>query len=204
MLKRYLFLVLTIGLPVWTQGSDCINWYLRAFGGYNYLPIDEHSDDSRMSTEGGFAVGGSLGISIFQLLRLEGETSYRRNPFNALNIDREEAQVEYVEGHLSSLSCMCNGILNLPFKLILQPYIGGGAGYCHEWGNCDLVMSSAPADASIGRFKKTGLAYQVLAGLTILQTSKVAADIEYHFLDALLDSGINRNHTAALSCSLMF
>ena len=188
MLKKYLFALLILFVPVGGYAFALHNWYVRGLAGCNYTS----------GTEFGYAVGGSVGYKFLKTFRLEGEITYRNNEIDKIRFD-DGLEVPF-EGHLSSLNCLANVLFTPSIKFLFIPYFGVGAG----WGQAKQKgeISTQAIHFALEKTHKSQARYQVILGLNLLQFYNIECDIEYHYLASFNIDG--SDHTLALAGAWTF
>ena len=92
----------------------------------------------------------------------------------------------------------------MPFKLLsfLNPYFGGGVGSRIDRGKIEFLDSVDELEQSKLPIEEKGVAYQGIAGLSLLYFKNTDFRLEYRYL-ASGDDG-DRCHTLALTCRQSF
>jgi OOP family OmpA-OmpF porin len=119
--------------------------YVQYSGGGTYLPNQriKAADASgtgangnrfwgRVRSEGGFNVGGALGMRLYEYFRAELEYIYRQNETNKLQIQGETPRD--ASGHIGLMTVMANGYFDYDLGIGVVPYVGVGIG----WGLLDF------------------------------------------------------------------
>ncbi|MGE3770674.1 MAG: OmpA family protein [Bdellovibrionales bacterium] len=171
-------------LPVSAHADyvDYDGFYLGAFGGYNYLNGNESTPytgstvvgvTSEIEYEGGFAAGAAAGYSWGTGLRTELEYAYRANDVSDVDPNVPGAD----SGEVTLHTVMVNALYDLPVDWMLRPYGGLGVGF---------AMASYENIADLGGFTidddGTGLAWQVIGGLSYAISPRFSANLEYRWV----------------------
>lgn len=202
MLKRCIFVLAAVLVPVFGYSFSFTNLYLKGFIGPNFVSLPS-IPEVKMDTEVGYAIGGSIGYEFLSFWSVEGELCYRNNNYNQLTIkdDYRKYQID-VDGNGSSVTCTCNLVIDFPLNLFFTPYFGFGFGGCKEWGEA-VILKSTPHETGL-TIKEGGAIYQVIGGVNLLNFCSLKANVEYHLVDYLANLDGARNHTLAISCRKAF
>ncbi|MEQ1543376.1 MAG: OmpA family protein [Novosphingobium sp.] len=137
-----------------------------------------------LDTKTGYDFGGIVGYD-FGMFRLEAEASYRRAapemfspPQQRLlgNVTTTGTSMP-IDGAVSALSFMLNGLLDFGDDDGLQGFVGGGAGVGRTKVNLHTAIASYVNDAD------TGFAWQALAGLRLPVSDNVDVGLKYRFFN---------------------
>lgn len=159
--------------------------YFSLSGGA-WLPAHTTSLDATLKPteahyDGGFGIGGAIGMDLGQLFRLENELSYRYAPGRNGN------------GDTWALGWTVNGWLQLRNQTPVTPYFGGGIGLGRGH-----VASAGSWDGDI-----VGVAYQAGAGLDILLDRRTSLDIGYRYFGISDTSNDNKSGNDLVGSSIM-
>jgi opacity protein-like surface antigen len=195
MFRKCLFTALITCVPALGYTVNLTNWYMRVFAGYNLLTVPSDVE-TFTDVEGGYVVGGSVGYTFYEIVRLEAELSYRHNNADQLVFEGDLAHLQSaLDGHFSSFAYMANALIDFPTKWILSPYFGIGLGGYEEWGSAGLQLLDKTSSHSKLKHKHKGGAYQAIAGVNFLHYKKIDCALDYRFLDTLSNSHTNHNHS---------
>lgn len=165
---KQLFLLATalaaIVLPSASQAQsfDYDEYYMTLQGGanYNHLNLGKHT---RVLTDTGYLVSGSIGAKTCYNIRLEGEIAYRSNSLDKLKIQyRNFKHSQHLGGHISSLSFMANALYDIPLCDCVKPYVGAGVGYARNHISTSIKFDKERIKA---KHHKNGIAWQAIAGV---------------------------------------
>lgn len=162
-------------LPMFAEANfichnECYPFYGEIFGGVNFLQTSK-KNDIRLDYDPGYIVGGSIGSRQCYGLRLEGEFAYRRNSLNKAHFFGESY---HRSGYFESYSLMGNVLWDIPWRCVVQPYIGGGIGY-------DFQKTHTHAYGISLNERKKHFAWQFLAGLNYTLPCCLDVFLEYKF-----------------------
>jgi opacity protein-like surface antigen len=139
-------------------------WYVGITGGYTYMGDEDISGGSasKMSTDDGFGIGGSIGylpsssMPLLNALRFEAEVTYHQNDEGTLHL-RNGTSVSG-SGTYDSTAYMANVFYDMPTGTGWSPYIGAGIG---------MATLHLPSSSAIGNSSSSDneFAYQGLVGI---------------------------------------
>lgn len=186
--------------PAFALAQTAQGFYVGAGAGLNFSSLPESSQgDTRISTNAGPVVLGSVGYRFGYGLRAELEGSYRNNDLNSIYTLRQNSEflpLANVHGALSAPAVMANLLYDIPVALPVKPYIGAGIG--HSWldfgngggngfGAFNLPLGNIVTGPDRVQFGSAGaFAYQVILGaaLPIPAFPRLEATVEYRFFGA--------------------
>jgi opacity protein-like surface antigen len=144
--------------------------YGEIYGGINFLQT-KTKNDLKPIYDPGYILSGSIGIHECYGLRLEAEFAYRRNSLNKVHFFGRNFRRH---GHFEAFSYMGNVLWTIPWKCVLQPYLGTGIGY-------DFQHTLTRGFGLSVRENKKDLAWQVLAGLKYeLPCLDISLEYKFH------------------------
>lgn len=135
------------------------HWYFGAQAGLAVL-VNAPND---LNPDTGLATSLQFGYRFGQA-RAEGQLIYTNNYDNTTNPGSK---------HSHLLAGLVNAYYDYPLNSKLIPYIGGGLGYGHFWGNTTVFTTNGSSDA---------FAYQGIIGLDYLINSTIRLGLNYHAL----------------------
>jgi opacity protein-like surface antigen len=163
--------------------SDCNqSWYISGLGGVHVLHYDtihNFSNSLRPRTSPGLVLGGAVGYNFGSYYgfsyRLEGEIAYR---YNDIKNGIFNGETIGLSGHISQVTYMANGYIDLNLNSPITPYVGYGMGYGKIKGNLRVTGFE-------GRAKSDGFVSQFIVGASTPVCEKVDLGLEYRYLLAL-------------------
>ena len=193
------FLIACLGVLLFAKlNASCLGLYLRGMGGVNFLEIPRNGNE-RFQTKRGCVWGGSLGLKLIELIRVEGEFAYRQNPLHQLVIGKS-VKIP-LSGTVYQLTGFGNLFLDIPLNRIIYPYIGGGIGYRYSRYTTKIEGSYQSLNRKISEIESP--VYQGIVGLNFYFYSMVDIRVDYRCLGRW-DSGALRNHAMAVTMGLSF
>lgn len=151
-------------------GDDYYPLYGEICGGVNFLQT-ETKNNIKPIYNPGYIVEGSIGIHECYGLRLEAQFAYRRNSLNRVHFFGRSF---HRDGHFESFSYMGNVLWDIPWKYVLQPYIGGGIGY-------DFQQILTRGFGLSVKENKKDFSWQMMAGLKYEVPCSLDISLEYTF-----------------------
>lgn len=151
--------------------------YVTGMGGYTFVP-DVHAEfyDAKIgsaSVEDGYKAGGSVGYD-FGSFRAEAEVSNYWNDIESVSTPFIPALTG--SGDASIFAVMGNVFYDIEIgKSGITPYVGGGVG----WAQVDLEGSIGGLS---GKVSDSGLAYQLIGGVSYDMTENLAVFTDYRYL----------------------
>jgi OmpA-OmpF porin, OOP family len=166
-------------LPAAAHAQDAGGLYGRIDGGYS-PGAGADIDTAALIGVGadqkdGYLVSGAIGFADESGFRVEGEVSHRQNKLKA-------SPTLDPGGKLSATSAMLNGYYEFGgSEAKIRPYLGAGAGVSRAKLRAD---NSAPLLPVSIDDKRTGFAWQAMAGVAVKMSDKLAVDIGYRYFVA--------------------
>ncbi|MBA3958698.1 MAG: porin family protein [Parachlamydiaceae bacterium] len=175
----------------WDSCCGTDGFYVSGFGGANFIAKKKHIDFKT-----GYVVGGAVGYAFCNNLRLEGEVSYRHNRIKSVSgledfsgfsesvsISSSASSSSSSKSHFTTLAYMANVYYDIDTSCWdcccgcgeIVPYIGAGIGYNQQ----RLRISEGEFNLN---GKKSGFAWQLIAGLAYEITPCADISLEYRFL----------------------
>jgi OmpA-OmpF porin, OOP family len=166
-------------LPAAAQAQDSGGLYGRIDGGYSPGTGADIDTTALIGTgadqKDGYLVSGAIGYADASGFRVEGEVSHRQNKLKA-------SPTLDPGGKLSATSAMLNGYYEFGgSEAKIRPYLGAGAGVARAKLRAD---NSAPLLPVSIDDKKTGFAWQAMAGVAVKMSDKLAIDVGYRYFVA--------------------
>ena len=147
--------------------------------------------DGTTTFDGGFGGTVAAGYRVTPRIRGEIELGYRRagiDDTTARYVMYEPVTVSGIDGHVSTLSLMANGIYAHEAGR-LRPYVGAGVGIARVAGESDaqtvrFTTAGRSSDVEIPRLSgsDTVFAYQLLADVGFVLTEKTELRAGYRYL----------------------
>ncbi len=157
---------------------DEMNFYVKAFGGANFLQ-NTTINGNKTSYQPGYVFAGSLGYCWqYYCLRLEGEYAFRRNAINKIHFITQGVSHD---GQFQTSSYMLNLLWDMPLCAWgckfwdIQPFIGAGLG-------CDLQKMHSSNSRVDFHQNWTRLSWQVMAGFSypIFRNAELSLEYKFH------------------------
>lgn len=151
---------------------------------YTPPPQPEVAPTPEQYQDMGFYLRGDAGWSFLQwgeddnALTVGGGVGYQFNPYlrSDVRVDWSGNYNVGPDANLNMTTALGNLYVDIPNDSILTPYVGAGAGY--GWANID------------GEEDKSGLAYSLMAGVSVDLSQSLEADFGYRYRE-LMDDGEN-------------
>ena len=148
-------------------GASLLNdLHISNFGGTNYT----------WSFNGGYILGGAVGVKWNDLLRTELELSHAVWSANHCT-NTGDGCTGGASGNLQATYLLGNVWFDVPTNAMVTPYVGGGLGV--GWANANVTPSSG--SQLLGG--NSGFAFQLGAGLKFAVSESVDIDLGYRFKD---------------------
>lgn len=153
------------------------NFYIRGFGGANFLEESRHHSHSHHYATG-FLVSGAIGFCSSYGIRFEGEYAFRRNTSNKLHIREQGVKLD---SQFCSSAYMANLYWDIPLfgmkqsLCMIQPYVGAGVG-C----DCQRLKEKSRNTRSF-KWKHKGFAWQLMTGLEYMVAPFLGISVEYKY-----------------------
>lgn len=180
-MKKYLLTMFLFVSVFAYVNADCCsssgNFYLKGFGGANWLHF--HKDQTKFDL--GYAGALAVGYRFNPNWSLEIEGSYRYNKLkNQSYDDILSGKTVHVQGHTDSLAIMTNGYFDINLNSCLTPYIGLGLGYYSDRAK----FSERYGRLAGHRFTSSchGFAAQGILGVKTNLTEHVDLGLEYRYI----------------------
>jgi len=175
-------------------GPSPENFYAGIFAGVNIQDFQFKELDLSASETVGFVTGAVAGF-YWNVLRLEGEASYRSNNYSHLDLLDEK-----VNGKKETLALMVNGYVDLLCWFdCFHPYAGIGYGY---FSSHSEVRSDVTKDLRIAALNECSPAFQLIAGFGRRIRDFAEIDIEYRYFHATRIT--NEGHSVVLGLKTLF
>lgn len=154
--------------------------YVSVFGGASFLNdinvVNTSGTHSTWKFNGGYILGGAVGVKWNDLLRTELELSHAVWSANHCTSTRDGC-VGAASGDLQATYLLSNVWFDVPTNGMVTPYVGGGLGV--GWANANVTASNGRQ--LLGG--NSGLAFQLGAGLKFAVSESVDVDLGYRFKD---------------------
>ena len=176
-----LFKLLTVALLIgmvsssaWAQSNTYLSGYIgpmfRPDAGTNISGLRTGSFD--LDYDAGILLGGSVGVTLDNHFRVEGELAYRGS-----TTDDSQFFPAGGEMHIGALSIMANGFYDLDLNSPITPFFGVGVGLAFIRGAEENIFGSDDTDSDVA------LAYQLMAGLSYNLSPKANLFAGYRYFD---------------------
>ncbi len=140
--------------------------------------VNTSDPDGTISLDTGLALGGYVGYSFENNLRVEGEISYQGYSLDKMKFKGDSSSYP-MDGTVGSVAFMANGYYDFKNSSIVTPFVGAGVGFA----------TVAIENDSYGRFDPIGdlddndtvFAYQLTAGVGIDITERITLDVKYRY-----------------------
>ena len=152
--------------------------YVSVFGGASLLNDLHIADSGTQYTwhfNGGYILGGAVGVKWNELLRTELELSHAVWSANHWTHTGDGGYAGAASGNLQATYLLGNVWFDVPTNGMVTPYVGGGLGV--GWANADVT--GLKAASLLGG--NSGLAFQLGAGLKFAVSESVDVDLGYRF-----------------------
>ena len=155
--------------------------YVSLFGGASFLNdlnvINSSGTHYTWKFNGGYILGGAVGVKWNDLLRTELELSHAVWTANHWSKTYDGGYNGAASGNLTATYLLGNVWLDVPTNSMVTPYVGGGLGV--GWANANVTGDNG-AQLLGGN---SGLAFQLGAGLKFAVSESVDVDLGYRFKD---------------------
>ena len=190
--------------------------YVSVFGGANFLADDNgiwETGEGVWSSDAdtGFVLGGAIGTHLdkwAQGLRVEVETSYRRNDVNGSWTETGGYSTGELHGNLSTFAIMANSWYDFDIGAKATPYVGGGVG----WARMHADFAQTGDETSSSATDQSGFAWQLGAGFNYTVSADVNLGLGYRYFHGPsyhislegTDDGVlhNDNHVVQVSLTI--
>jgi opacity protein-like surface antigen len=127
----------------------------------------------------GYLLGGAIGVKLTDNVRIEVEFSRAQFTAKGLAVasGSSGSTSATAAGKVNANYLLGNIWLDVPNETSLTPYVGGGLGL--GWVDSDVLFFGGPA--GLGGNAKTGMAYQLGAGIKYNLNDSIAFDLGYRF-----------------------
>lgn len=167
-MKKFICLMASLVGLVATTGIQADNFYAGGFGGINWATNARHHH----SYKTGYVLGLDAGYKWCNGFRAEVEFSYRNNRVRRSDNsgNSRHANTQLYAGlvnalyEFDALDCWC-----------IKPYVGGGIGYASE------RRARRGNDEGSHHNKRSGFAWQLIAGVAYPLNDCVDLDLSYRF-----------------------
>lgn len=158
--------------------------YFGVQGGYTDLQSANNGNGDyklRSTYKEGYNVSAYLGYRYVSHFRTELELSYRKNKLDSLQEGSgfgpfSGNELTSAQGNETATSLMANVYYDFPTLLVVQPYIGGGAGAAR------VALNDVSAQGvDIANDQSDVFAYQAMAGLNLKLTDRASLYAEYRY-----------------------
>ncbi len=156
---------------------DCGQWYLGAFGGYNWTAKNSHRYSATSNVphrnlhryKNGYIEGGNVGFAWENGLHLEAEVSYRHN----IN-KRANKHGKHFKTNHQATAFMVNGLYQFHIEFTpLDVFFGGGMGYVNTPHYHNYQRDS----------KRKGYAWQFIGGVAYPICGLFDVDLTYRYFN---------------------
>lgn len=164
-----------------------MDWYISLFGGYSGAPDTDYdlfqlgvnTYSAEQDWNGGFLIGGALGVKVTESLRAEIEVSYQEiDADDAVYTNPAGVAFPYSgDGQSEAVFLLGNLWYDFDIGVPLMPYIGGGIGVAFV--DQDITHTSGFPFGPDG--SDESFAFQLGAGLKYYVTESIALEVSYRF-----------------------
>lgn len=145
----------------------CGDWYVGAFGGFNWISRKGHDSHHLHNYKNGYLVGGDIGYRWDNGFRVEGEVSYRHDKNHGHRSNRNN------KAHKAT-AFLANALYQFDIDCFpVDFYVGGGLGWVNTHHNHRNHHDG----------KNNGFAWQLIAGIAYPICENLDLDLEYRFFD---------------------
>ena len=156
-------------------------WYFEFSAGTSIVPNQTLQDGgtsmSRVESDPGFMVAGSLGTRIFDSFRAELQIGYREADVHKLGVSTSPM---VSDGETSLLTVIANGYLDLDLDIGVIPYLGFGLG----WGEYKLDSRTKTRGELEFDDADSVFVYNAMIGALVPITEVASASIGYRYIAA--------------------
>jgi opacity protein-like surface antigen len=168
-------------------------FYVGATGGANFLQNSKKHHGHKNRYDTGYLVGGFVGYRWCEGFRVEGEVSYRSAHLKSIHVRSESgsdvvavsSSSEDRHGHgnrnNSTWAYMANLYYDIDTCSAFTPYVGGGIGYANVRRSHHHHEVFGSESSSHHSNRRSGFAWQVIAGVGYEVLPCVDLALEYRF-----------------------